>query len=136
MPLPEQYGVSASKSAATLERANSLSRPVSPRYNCVGDADIRLTGLGRSVRGKITNLSATGCCVKSEFAFTVGEHVEIILQVNKVSFLIAGRVVHIPSSGPAEKGKARASGMGIEFKKMSAGAQSRLQELITELKYR
>jgi Tfp pilus assembly protein PilZ len=124
--------VSPSASAAS-EQPVSLVRPVPPRYNCVGEADILLPGLGRSERGTIANLSATGCCVKSEFAFKVGQQVELMLQVNKMSFRVAGSVIHIPFLGATDKGKARAAGMGIEFKKMSAGARSRLQELITEL---
>jgi hypothetical protein len=95
--------------------------PVLPRYICAGDADIRVLGNGTSEKGRITNLSFTGCCVNSSFPFEPGDRVEVILQVNKLSFRVAGEVVHVPSLKTTEKGKITASGMGIKFQKMSAG---------------
>jgi hypothetical protein len=60
----------------------------------------------------------------------------MILQVNKISFRVAGKVVHVPSLNTHEKGKITASGMGIEFQKMSAGARMFLRELVAELNVR
>jgi Tfp pilus assembly protein PilZ len=107
--------------------------PILPRYICAGEADIRLAGWGESRTGTVANLSLTGCCVKSEFEFTVGDQVEMLLEVDGMSFRVAGRVVHVPSLDIAEKGRVRALGMGVQFQKMSAGARRSLETLITEL---
>jgi Tfp pilus assembly protein PilZ len=124
---------SDSDPTVTLEPAVRLKPPVLPRYICAGEADIRLPGWGKSRTGTVANLSLSGCCVKSEFAFTVGDQVEMILEVDGMSFRVAGRVVHVPSSDMVETGRAKASGMGIQFQKMSAGARRSLETLITEL---
>jgi hypothetical protein len=58
----------------------------------------------------------------------------MILRVNKMSFRVAGNVVHIPLLDANGKAKARDLGIGIQFENMTAGARDRLQELIAELK--
>jgi Tfp pilus assembly protein PilZ len=122
--------MSASESAIT---SGPPELPVLPRYICAGEADIRLPGWEKSRTGTVANLSLSGCCVKSEFLFTVGDQVEMILEVDGMSFRVAGRVVHVPPSNMVETGRARALGMGIQFQKMSAGARRSLEALITEL---
>ena len=82
----------------------------------------------------MVNLSLGGCYVKTEFVFEVGEKVEMILEVNKMSFRAAGSVIHIPLSGAIGNGKVTQSGLGIQFSDMTAVARSRLQELIAELR--
>ena len=132
---PEEISLpmSAAAPSVTAPPATSLNVPILPRYICAGGADIRLPGWGQSRTGTVANLSLSGCYIKSEFAFTVGDQVELILDVDGMSFRAAGRVVHVPSSDMVEKGKVKASGMGIEFQKMSAGALRCLETLITEL---
>jgi Tfp pilus assembly protein PilZ len=131
---PNQISVPAPASdPAATPKPPRLDTTVLPRYLCAGDADIRLSGWGQSRTGTVANLSLSGCCVKSDFEFTVGDQVEMLLEVDGMSFRVAGRVVHVPSSALAEKGKVRAAGMGIEFQKMSAGARRSLETLITEL---
>ena len=117
-----------------LEHSSDLTGPVGPRYNCSGSADIKLPGWGRPEKARIANLSAGGCNVKSNYAFEVGEQIEMILRVNKMSFRVAGSVVHTPLLDANGKAKARDLGIGIQFENMTAGARDRLQELIAELK--
>ena len=57
----------------------------------------------------------------------------MLLEVDGMSFRVAGKVVHVPSSNVAEKGKVKAAGMGVQFQKMSAGARRSLETLIAEL---
>jgi Tfp pilus assembly protein PilZ len=123
----------ASDPAVTPKPPTRHNASVLPRYICAGEADIRLSGWGESRTGTVANLSLTGCCVKSDFEFTVGDQVEMLLEVDGISFRVAGRVVHVPSSDLADKGKVRASGMGVQFQKMSTGAHRCLETLITEL---
>jgi Tfp pilus assembly protein PilZ len=129
---PTSSPPSASGPAITVEPNVRPNLSILPRYICAGDADIRLSGWGQSRTGTVANLSLSGCCVKSEFEFTVGDQVEMILEVDGMSFRVAGRVIHVPPLDMAE-GKVRAPGMGIEFQKMSAGARVCLETLITEL---
>jgi hypothetical protein len=114
---PEEISLpmSAASPSVTAPPATSLNVPILPRYICAGGADIRLPGWGQSRTGTVANLSLSGCYIKSEFAFTVGDQVELILDVDGMSFRAAGRVVHVPSS------------------EMSAGALRCLETLITEL---
>lgn len=122
----------ASDSAVAAKPPAHVNVSIQQRYLCAGGAVIRLPGWGQSQTGTIANLSLTGCCVKSEFEFTVGDQVEMLLEVDGTSFRVAGRVIHVPSSN-IERGKVKAAGMGIEFQKMSAGARRSLETLITEL---
>jgi Tfp pilus assembly protein PilZ len=96
-------------------------------------AEIRLPHRGRSEKGAIANLSLGGCNIKSDFDFEVGEEIELILKVNKTSFRVAGKVVYMPSVAPDGRTHASDLGMGVQFKNMTAGAQTRLQELLSEL---
>jgi len=108
--------------------------PLRRRYDCVGSADIRLSRREQSEKGSVANLSSGGCYVNTEFVFEVGEQVEMVLQVNRMSFRAAGNVAHVPSSVASGKREASSSGMGVQFMNMTAGARSRLQELVAELK--
>ncbi len=125
---------SASERGAQLAHSSGMTGPVRPRYNCVGAADIRLPRWGRSEKGKIANLSVGGGNIKSDYAFEVGEDIEMILQVNKMSFRAAGSVIHVPLLDAKGQAKASDLGIGVQFKNMTAGARERLQELIAELK--
>ena len=112
----------------------ALLHPDRRRFECAGSAEIRLALAARPEKGRMVNLSLGGCYVKTEFIFEVGEKVEMILEVNKVSFRAAGSVIHIPLSQATGNGKLTPAGIGIQFSDMTAGARSRLQELIAELK--
>ncbi len=115
----------------------ALRDPERRRYECFGSADIRLGLVGRLEKGKIANLSPGGCCVETHSPFEVGDQVEMTLHVNKMSFRVTGRVVHVPSSVAVGNRKTTFSGMGsgvgIQFMNMSAGSRARLKELIREL---
>jgi hypothetical protein len=58
----------------------------------------------------------------------------MILQVNKMSFRIGGKVTHVLPLRVAGKERGNYSGMGIQFKEMSVGARDRLQDVIAEFK--
>lgn len=125
---------SASERGAPLTHSSGMTGPVRPRYNCAGSAEIRLPRWGRTEKGKIANLSVGGCNIKSNYAFEVGEEIEMILRVNEMSFRAVGNVIHVPMLDAEGKPKASDLGIGVQFKNMTAGARDRLQELIAELK--
>jgi PilZ domain len=86
----------APEPAADSKQPAAPGGPAKPRYDCVGRAEIRLAHRGQTEKGIISNLSDGGCYVKSELVPEIGDHVEMILQVNKMSFRVGGKVVHIP----------------------------------------
>ena len=118
---------------AFVNSSQTAHRTFIPRYHCVGSADIRLPRWGHLEKCTVSNLSIGGCKVKSNFAFEVGEEIELTLLVNKMSFRAAGRVVHVPSKLNAA-GPTSELGVGVQFKLMTSGARDRLQDLIAELK--
>jgi Tfp pilus assembly protein PilZ len=131
-PLPAYF----SEHSASNEKLSliALRDPDRRRYECFGSVDIRLGLVGLLEKGRIANLSPSGCYVKTDSPFEVGEKIEMTLHVNKMSFRVTGNVVHVPSSVVVGNRKATSSGMGVQFMNMSAGARTRLQELIGELK--
>jgi Tfp pilus assembly protein PilZ len=128
----------SSEDAASKENLSLLAfrDPETRRYECFGSADIRLGLVGLLEKGRIANVSAGGCYVTTDSPYEVGESVEMTLHVNKMSFRVTGSVIHVPSrvSGGNRKAASCASGMGVQFLKMSAGSRARLKELIGELK--
>src|ERR1700676_3384603 len=135
-PLP----AGSSEPSASNENLSllALRDPERRRYDCFGSADIRLGLVGLLKKGKIANLSAGGCYVKTDAPFEVGEQVEMTLHVNKTSFRVTASVIHVPSGVAAGDRKATfsdtGSGMGVQFLNMSAGSRTRLKELVGELK--
>jgi Tfp pilus assembly protein PilZ len=135
----ECLGLNISDLASTTKPSGERAAPQKhagapkPRYNCAGMAEIRLPHRGRSEKGTIANLSLGGCNIKSDFDFEVGEEIELILKVNKTSFRAAGKVVYVPSVVADGRAHATDLGLGVQFKNMTAGAQTRLQELLSEL---
>jgi Tfp pilus assembly protein PilZ len=134
-------GAEAADSADDLASKESLSLlafrdPERRRYECFGSADIRLGLVGLLEKGRVANVSAGGCYVTTNSPYEVGEEVEMTLHVNSMSFRVTGSVVHVPVQVPSGNRKAAspASGMGVQFKKMSEGSRTRLKELIGDLK--
>jgi Tfp pilus assembly protein PilZ len=125
--------VAASEQVRVAEQRGSPAKPAKPRYNCMGSAEIRLASRGQLEKGNIANLSIGGCYVKSELVAGIGDQVEMTLQVNKMSFRVAGFVVHVSARDDGSRRAARECGMGIQFKAMSVGARHRLEDLIAEL---
>jgi hypothetical protein len=84
---------SASNESLSLEALRDDDRR---RYRCFGSVDIRLGLVGLMEKGRIDNLRAGGCYVKTDTTFEVGEPVEMTLHVNNMSFRVTGRVMHVP----------------------------------------
>jgi Tfp pilus assembly protein PilZ len=123
--------------SAVKEHLGALARadPEKRRFECSGSADIHLGLVGPLDKGRIANLSPGGCYVQTGFAFEVGEKVEMTLHMNKMSVRVTGKVVHVPSVAVGDR-KAAFPGIGVQFTNMSAGARTRLEELIGDLRTR
>jgi Tfp pilus assembly protein PilZ len=136
---PSSADASDSSEDSTFKENLSLLAfrdPERRRYECFGSADIRLGLVGLLEKGRVANVSAGGCYVTTNSPYEVGEEVEMTLHVNRMSFRVTGSVVHVPVQVPGGNRKAAspASGMGVQFKKMSEGSRTRLKELIGDLK--
>jgi PilZ domain-containing protein len=94
-----------------------------PRYDCTGAVEVSSPHAGRPAKGKLLNISIGGCFAETDGPLEVGTRVEVLLEVNRLSFRAVGEVRMLDSRG----------GMGIEFSGMSAGGRQRLRELISEL---
>ena len=103
--------------------ALGLNRRRYPRYDCTGAVAVGSPHTGRPSKGKLLNLSVGGCFAETDWPLEVGTRVEVLLEVNRLSFRAVGEVRMLDSRG----------GMGIEFSGMSAGGRQRLRELISEL---
>jgi hypothetical protein len=98
----------------------------STRFICGGDAKISLLPSdGIFLAGKILDLSLHGCRIDTTLAINIdnGVRTEIVVRVNDASFRAVGEV-------RAVRG---ASGVGIEFVRLSASGKDTLSDLIKEL---
>ena len=120
---------------APTANENDSQRRRCPRYECAGEAEVRIPFVGPPERATIINLSLGGCYAEMDQPFDVGRRVEIVLCVNGLSLRATGKVVY-SQWGRAGEGlptRYENPGIGIQFTGMSSGGHSRLQELIAEL---
>jgi hypothetical protein len=106
-----------------------------PRYDCAGEAEVRIPFVGPPEKARIINLSLGGCYAEMDQPFEVGRRVELVLCINGFSFRATGKVVY-SQWGRVGKGvptRYENPGIGIQFTGMSAGGHSRLLELVAEL---
>jgi PilZ domain-containing protein len=139
VPEPSPAGISKASAAPASPPANTVTdesqRRRCPRYECAGDAEVRIPFVGPPEKARIINLSLEGCYAEMDQPFDVGRRVEMVLCINGLSFRATGKVVY-SQWGRAGEGKPTRydnPGIGIHFTGMSSGGHSRLQELITEL---
>jgi len=95
-----------------------------PRFNCGGYVQLNwLPSNGIYVPGKVRDLSLRGCCIDTEALIDSGMRAEIVVRVKTDSFRAVGEV----------KGIRGASGVGMEFVRLSAGGKVLLEDLVREL---
>lgn len=117
----EDAGESVGGEQSQVERDRRASR----RFPCEGTAQVIVLGGALVFEGKIRDLSATGCCLKTKVQFTLerGTHVEIVMVVNGTQFRVAGGV----------RANHKIRGVGLEFMNLSARSQTHIRHLIAEL---
>jgi hypothetical protein len=115
--------------AALSSDDNSVLAPrerrAAPRLACEGIAEVIVLGGALRFSGFIRDLSASGCCLTTEVAFTLerGTQLEMILVVNQIQFRVAGGV----------RSNHKIRGIGLEFVNVSARCRRLIQDLIAEL---
>jgi len=96
----------------------------SPRFCCTGEAKIiRLPWDGPFLPGRLKDLSLGGCCLALPAGFDCGTLAEIVLRLKPGVFRAVGEIREPRGN----------SGVGMEFRRMSAGGLQMLQEVIREL---
>jgi hypothetical protein len=98
------------------------------RYSCDGRVEVRVPYAGPPAKGTIVDVSAEGCCVECDFPFDISRRVELMLQVNQLTFRAMGIVANSAPRDGSDRHR-----FGIRFLALSAGGKQRLQELIVEL---
>lgn len=96
-----------------------------PRFAVRGDAEIYVEGTKFAVRGKLTDLSRSGCFVELLPGITLGAKVALVLLVSQRQVHVQGVVRSVLSS----------FGLGIEFEHFEPNDLQLLEELLAELEH-
>jgi hypothetical protein len=96
-----------------------------PRFSVRGDAEIFVEGTNFAVRGKLTDLSRSGCFVELLPGITLGAHVALVL-------LLAHRQIHVQG---VVRSVLSSFGLGIEFEHIEAEDLQMLEEVLAEFEH-
>lgn len=94
-----------------------------PRYACDGYAEVHLPHAGLRFRGRIQNLSVSGCYIETEVNLERGTYVEIFFRVRQLRFRMAGNIAGIEWR----------KGVRIAFHEVSSRGAAYVEELVREL---
>lgn len=115
------------KSSAPAESSDHppLNRRRHPRYLCEGTAEVMLPNGGLLLRGRILDLSLSGCFIETPaLNLERGTHVEVCFVARRLKFRVAGRIAVLH----------RRRGAGIAFLNLSERNAVCITELVQELK--
>jgi hypothetical protein len=105
------------------ENAAIVDRRRAARYDCDVYAEVFLPSGGLNFRGRILNMSVTGCFVEAEFNLERGTRVEVYIETSSTRFRVAGAVSALRSK----------RGVGIFFVDLTRRGAGQIEELIGEL---
>jgi hypothetical protein len=111
--------------AQALASAPTANRRCHVRYACEGCAEVFLPHGGLLLRGKILDLSLSGCFIETP-ALTLerGTHVEVFFIARQMQFRVSGHIAAI----------SRKRGAGVAFQNLSPRLARQVADLIHELK--
>jgi len=96
-----------------------------PRYACEGHAEVCLPNGGLLVRGRILDLSLSGCFIETAaINLERGTHVEVYFTTHQLQFRVAGNIAVLY----------RKRGAGIAFQNLSSRNTRQIAELVHELR--
>jgi hypothetical protein len=101
-----------------------VERRRAARYDCDVYAEVFLPTGGLKFRGRILNMSVTGCFIEAEFNLERGTQVEVYVETNSSRFRVAGKVSALRSR----------RGVGIFFVDLTRRGARQIEELVEELK--
>jgi hypothetical protein len=119
----------AMKTVAKQEAAGSrfvTERRKTQRVPCEGKGEVIVLGGALQFSGEVRDLSVSGCLLETNKKFVLerGTQLEIVLDVNRVHFRVAGGVRSNSSS----------RGVGFEFMHLSSRSAEQLRQLVEELR--
>jgi PilZ domain len=118
--LTKKPGASAS---AIAERRPEEKR-VHPRYGCEGHAEVFLPHAGLLFRGRILNLSMSGCYIETALLnLERGTQVEVYFVTNQLQFRVMGTIMALR----------RKRGAGIAFLNVTPRRALQIASLVDEL---
>lgn len=111
--------------ASPASEAHLPNRRRHPRYPCEGHAEVYLPHGGLLLRGKILDLSISGCFIEMP-AITLerGTNVEVYFSTRRLQFRVAGHIAVLH----------RKRGAGIAFQEMIPRRARQIADLVGELK--
>lgn len=105
---------------------DQVNRRRHPRYPCEGHAEVCLPHGGLLLRGRILNLSISGCFVECPVLnLERGTSVEIFFSTRQLQFRVAGYIAVIHPR----------RGAGIAFREMGPRRSREIANLVEELKH-
>lgn len=109
-----------------MEHQSSTSnRRRHPRYPCEGHAEVYLPQGGLLLRGKILDLSLSGCFIETPtITLERGTSVEVYFAARQLQFRVAGHIAVLH----------RKRGAGIAFQPMVPRRARQIADLVSELK--
>jgi hypothetical protein len=118
-------GMTATPSTQSVPAAKPQNRRQCPRYRCEGDAEVFVPHGALLFRGKILDLSFSGCFIEvPALDLERGTPVEVSFSVRQMQFRVAGRIAIMH----------RRRGAGIAFEALTSRRARQISDLITELK--
>lgn len=104
--------------------AREEEKRLHPRYGCEGDAEVFLPQGGLLFRGRILNLSQTGCYIETALLdLERGTQVEVFFVTNQLQFRVLGNVAALRPK----------RGAGIAFVNVSPRRALQIATLVQEL---
>jgi hypothetical protein len=94
-----------------------------PRYSCDGYAEVHLPHAGLRFRGRIQNLSVSGCYIETELNLERGTYIEVFFGLHQLRFRLAGNVIGVDGR----------SGVRIAFLNVTGRRATHIEELMREL---
>lgn len=115
----------AAPPARSVPAAIQQNRRQHPRYQCEGNAEVFVPQGALLFRGKILDLSFSGCFIEAPaLDLERGTPVEVSFTVHQMQFRVAGRIAILH----------RKRGAGIAFDALGARRARQIGDLIAELK--
>ena len=117
--------MAATESTQSGAAATPQNRRQYPRYRCEGEAEVFVPHGALLFRGKILDLSFSGCFIEAPaLDLERGTPVEVSFVLRRIQFRVAGRIAIMH----------RRRGAGIAFDALGARRARQIAELIAELK--
>lgn len=119
----DHRSASPSSSSPVPAPAAGPERRQTPRYRCVGLAEIAVPGRGLRYRGRIGNLSAQGAFIETDCPLERGTSVELRMETEGMPLRVAANLM-----------ARRRNGVGLRFHNVTARKLDQIHAIIAELR--